>query len=37
MEKRWRRPEWLQSGSCLVLRQGERKGFLGPELQNLVT
>lgn len=28
--------EWLQR-SLLVLRQGEKKGFLGPELQNLVT
>lgn len=29
--------EWLQSGSLLVLRWGEGKGFLGPKLQNLVT
>lgn len=28
--------EWLQR-SLLVLRQGKKKGFLGPELQNLVT
>lgn len=29
--------ERLQSGNLLVLRREERKGFVGPELQNLVT